>query len=192
MSRREIVCAERGTMVGSTIGPDYNIILSTDTTNSLTASSLWVRNGCGSIGRMRLLLIAAALILAPAQVAGADLLAEARRLYNLQQYEEAERLARTAAESTATIDRARVVLGRIHLERYRRTADPADLTAARTALRATDTRALDDRERIELTIGLGEALYFEDRFGAAAEMFESVMDAAAMLGPLARERLVDW
>lgn len=141
---------------------------------------------------MRPLLLAAALILAPAQLAAADLLAEARRLYNLQQYDEAERLAREAGENVATIDRARVVLGRIHLERYRRSADPADLAAARTALRATDTRALDDRERIELTIGLGEALYFEDRFGAAAEMFEGVMDAAAMLGPLARERVVDW
>jgi hypothetical protein len=141
---------------------------------------------------MRPLLFAAALILAPAPLAAADLLAEARRLYNLQQYDEAERLARAAAEAVATIDRARVVLGRIHLERYRRSAEPAALAAARTALRATDTRALDHRERIELTIGLGEALYFEDRFGAAAEMFESIMDAAAILGSLAHERVVDW
>ena len=31
---------------------------------------------------------------------------------------------------------------------------------------------LDARERIELTLGLGEALFLEDRFGAAAELFE--------------------
>lgn len=179
-------------MVGSTIGPDYNIILLTDITNLLTVRGLSVWNGCGSIGPMRLLLLAAALVLTPAQLAAADLLAEARRLYNLQQYDAAERVAQEAAENVATVDRARVVLGRIHLERYRRSAEPDDLAAARTALRATDTRALDDRERIELTIGLGEALYFEDRFGAAAEMFETIMDASALLGPLAHERVVDW
>jgi hypothetical protein len=179
-------------MVGSTIGRDYNTISVTETTNLLTAMGLSFGDSCGSIGRMRPLLLAAALVLAPAQLAAADPLAEARRLYNLQQYDEAERVANEAAANLATIDRARVVLGRIHLERYRRTAAPEDLASARTALRATDTRALDGRERIELTIGLAEALFFEDRFGAAAEMFETVMDAAAVLGPLAHERVVDW
>lgn len=193
MSRREIVCAERGTMVGSTIGGDYSIIHGVARTNLLILSGLSVPNACGSIGSMRLLLLAAAILMAPAQAAGADFLAEARRLYNLGQYDDAERAAREAAANVATIDRARVVLGRIHLERYRRSANPADLASARTALRATDTRALDGRERIELTIGLAEALYFEDRYGAAGEMFESVMDATrTVLDPLAHERVLDW
>ncbi len=141
---------------------------------------------------MRALLLAATLLIAPAPLFSADLLAEARRLYNLGQYDAAERVARDAAANVATIDRARVVLGRIHLERYRRSGDQADLVSARTALRATDTRALDARERVELTIGLAEALYFEDRFGAAAEMFDAAIDHAAALGPGARERLLDW
>lgn len=141
---------------------------------------------------MRALLLAAALLTAPAALAAADLLAEARRLYNLGQYDAAERVAREAAANAATIDRARVVLGRIHLERFRHSGDPADLASARTALRATDTRALDARERVELAIGLAEALYFEDRFGAAAELFDSAIARAAVLGPFAQERLLDW
>jgi hypothetical protein len=122
----------------------------------------------------------------------ADLLAEARRLYNLGQYDAAERVARDAARQPAMADGARLVLGRIHLERYRRSADTADLVAGREALRAVDPRPLLDRERLELTIGLGEALYLDDHFGAAAELFESALDRSTMLGPVAHERLLDW
>ena len=53
----------------------------------------------------------------------ADALSDARRLYNLGQYEAAERAAREAARVPASADAARVVLGRIQLERYRRTPD---------------------------------------------------------------------
>jgi hypothetical protein len=141
---------------------------------------------------MRSLLLAAALLCAPAPLVAGDLLAEARRLYNLGQYEAAERVARDAATDVATIDRARVVLGRVHLEQYRRSADPAQLASARTALRAADPRALDPRERVELTIGLAEALYFEERFGAAAELFELAMEVPGILGPGAHERVLDW
>ena len=143
-------------------------------------------------GRMRVLLLSACVLIAPAMAVADDQLAEARRLYNLGQFDAAERAARDAAANVATIDRARVVLGRIHLERYRRSSDPADLAAARAALGATDTRALDARERVELSVGLAEALYFEERFGAAAELFESAMDGAAALGPAAQDRLLDW
>ena len=141
---------------------------------------------------MPALLLAAAVMLAAAPLPAADLLAEARRLYNLGQYDAAERAARDAAANVATLDRARVVLGRIHLERYRRSGDPADLVSARTALRAADPRALDARERLELTVGLAEALYFEDRFGAAADLFEPAIDGAAVLGPGAQDRILDW
>jgi hypothetical protein len=141
---------------------------------------------------MRALLLSACILAAPAMAAAGEQLAEARRLYNLGQYDAAERAARDAAANVATVDRARVVLGRIHLERYRRSSDPADLAAARAALGATDTRALDARERVELAVGLAEALYFEDRFGAAAELFESAFPGAVALGPAAQERLLDW
>ena len=99
----------------------------------------------------------------------ADPLADARRLYNLGQYEAAERLAREAAAVPARADAARSCSGRIQLERYRQPPTRRDLTQAREALRGVDPAPLEPRERIELTIGLGEALYLEDRFGAAAE-----------------------
>ena len=92
----------------------------------------------------------------------------------------------------ATADSAGVVLGRIELERYRQTAAPADLADAIGALRAVDARPLDARERIELAVGMGEALYLDDHFGAAAALFESVLDPSSLLGPAAHERVLDW
>jgi hypothetical protein len=35
-------------------------------------------------------------------------------------------------------------------------------------------------------------LFFEERLGAAAEMFEMVLDAPPVLGPAEHERVVDW
>ncbi len=119
-----------------------------------------------------------------------DALADARRFYNLAEYESAERAAREALATAP--DAARVVLGRIRLERYRASADPADLDEARQALRTVDPRALQPTERVELTIGLAEALYMEDRFGAAAELFEGTIDASLALGSAAHERALDW
>ena len=121
-----------------------------------------------------------------------DALVEARRLYNSGQYEAAERTARTALEQPATANGARVVLGRIQLERYRQSASQAHLTEARAALRDVDPRALDARERIELTLGFAETFFLEDRFAAAAELFEPVVDASAALGVPAHERVLDW
>jgi tetratricopeptide (TPR) repeat protein len=136
-------------------------------------------------------LVVLALTLAAPALA-ADPLAEARRLYNSGQYEEAEKLARELLEVPGAADGARVVLGRILLERYRRTADTADLTSARETLKAVDPSALDPREQVEYVIGLGESLYLEDRFGAAAQLFESVLSRAAVLGTSSRERVLDW
>lgn len=142
---------------------------------------------------MRLLIVIAAITMLPLGAASAaDPLAEARRLYNAGQYDAAEQAAREALKMPATAEGARLVLGRIHLERYRRSADPADLVAGREALRAVDTRALEQRDRVELSMGLGEALYLDDRFGPAADLFERALDWSALLGPLAHERLLDW
>ena len=127
-----------------------------------------------------------------APLQAADAIGEARRLYNLGQYEAAERAARDASLTPATADAARIVLGRIRLERFRQSASPTDLAAARESLRDVDPRQLDGRERVELTIGLAEALYLEDRFGAAADLFETVLDRSTVLGALAHERVLDW
>jgi hypothetical protein len=123
---------------------------------------------------------------------GADQLAEARRLYNLAQYEMAAKLARDVTTIPARADAARVVLGRIQLEQFRQSADQRDLDHARDSLRQVDASLLDPAERIELTVGQAEALYLEQRYGAAAELFESVRQRSSLLGTAAHERVLDW
>src|SRR6478672_10549551 len=108
------------------------------------------------------------ILLSTTPLFAADPLSDARRLYNQGQFDAAEQAARDAARFPATADGARVVLGRIQLERYRRTPAAADLSGAIATLRDVDARRLDARERTELAIGLAEALFLEDRFGAAA------------------------
>ena len=132
------------------------------------------------------------LVLVAGPIWAADPLSDARRLYNQGQFDAAEQAAREAARAPAMADGARVVLGRIQLERYRRTPVAADLSGAIATLRSVDTSRLDARERVELAIGFGEALYLEDRFGAAAALFESVLDSSEALGAVAHERVLDW
>jgi len=141
---------------------------------------------------MRWLSVLALLGTLAAPLHAADPLADARRLYNQGLYDAAERAARDAVRIPASAEGARIVLGRIQLERYRRSAAAAELAEAIAALTAVDVRRVDARERIELTVGLAEALYLEDRFGAAAALFESTLDASVALGPVAHARVLDW
>lgn len=139
-----------------------------------------------------LLALVAVLTLGAGPSAAADALAEARRLYNLGDYQAAAEYAREAIKVPATAESGRLVLGRIHLELYRRSADHTDLIEARDALRAVGAEALDPRERAELTIGLGEYFFLEDSFGTAAEAFERALDVSIALGPEAHDRVLDW
>ena len=132
------------------------------------------------------------MLLTPAAGFAQDPLAEARRFYNLGQYEAAERLAREALRQPAGMNGARVVLGRIHLERYRQTDNPLHLTEARSALREVDPQPLNPTERLELAIGLAETLYLEDRFAAAADLFAPMLDSSMALGASAHDRVLDW
>ena len=141
---------------------------------------------------MRPLCFAISLWLATAPLSAADSLSDARRLYNQGQFDAAERAARDAARVPATANAARVVLGRIQLERFRRAPVPGELAGAISAFAQIDARRLEPRDRIEFSIGLGEALYLEDRFGAAAALFDSVLDASQSLGDTAHERVLDW
>ncbi len=145
---------------------------------------------------MRPLIALVAVLLAlaapPRAFALFDALADARRLYNLGDYDAAEQAARRALQEPGLADGARIVLGRIELERYRRSDDETHMSEARRALRAVDPRALSERERLELSLGLAEALYLEDRFGAAAELFEPLIDASNLLGAPAHDRVLDW
>ncbi len=143
---------------------------------------------------MRVQVTAFLLVISTIGVAGAapDALATARRLYNLGQYDGALTAAREAAQNPATAASARLVIGRINLERYRQSAQSADLEEAHSALRALDPQTLDSRERLELQVGLAELLYFDEQFGAAAELFDPVLEASSALGPNAHERVLDW
>lgn len=127
-----------------------------------------------------------------AAVHAQESIAEARRLYNARQYDEAERAARAALEEPASANSARVVLGRIQLERYRQSAAPEHLAEGRASLRNADPRALDARERLELTLGFAETLFLEDRFAAAAELFEPAVEASARLNLPEHDRVLDW
>jgi hypothetical protein len=127
-----------------------------------------------------------------AQQSAAAQLAEARRLYNQARYDAAIDLAATLTNVAGTRDVAWLITGRAGLERFRQSAEPADLQKARDALRRVDPSALDARDRLELVVGLGEALYLEESYGAAAEVFDSVIERAGELGPRARDQVLDW
>jgi hypothetical protein len=121
-------------------------------------------------------------------------LARARQAYNEDRYDEAIADATVALTQPALADTARLVLARAHLERYRQSAEPTDLNQARDALRAIDSSRLTPDDQAELLVGLGEWLFFVDRFGAAAELFGNALSRPELsLRPdRARERVLDW
>jgi hypothetical protein len=119
-------------------------------------------------------------------------LVRARQLYNERQYEAAIEAAREARRRPELADAAAVVLGRAHLERYRGGSNASDLSAARESLVAVDSGRLSARDRGELVVGLGELLYFEGHYGAAAEIFGAALGGAGVADPAARESLLDW
>ncbi len=119
-------------------------------------------------------------------------LGRARTLYNQRQFDAAIAAALVAQQDPATLDAAAVVLARAHLERYRERADPGDLSAARTALGTIRVSSLDARDHVDYLMALGEALFFEDDYGAAAQLFESGLDAAITQGPATAEAMLDW
>ena len=127
-----------------------------------------------------------------ASAAAPDPLTLARRFYNQGQLDQALTAARQAATNPATVSSARLVIGRIHLERYRQTPAAEELDSARRELGAIDRRALDARERIELQVGLAALLYYEERYGPAAELLAPIVDASATLAPDAHTRALDW
>lgn len=119
-------------------------------------------------------------------------LAEARRLYNQGRYDAAITSAQQAAQLPQYRNPATLVLARARLERYRQTAEAPELKGATDDLRSVDASRLDARDRIELVVGLGQALYLDGHFRAAAEVFSSALDNASVLGPGARDQLLDW
>jgi hypothetical protein len=125
-------------------------------------------------------------------VLAADQLAEARRLYNHSFYEEAIKAASDVRQDPATADEATLIIARANLERYRQSHDAAQLTAARESLKGIDTTKLALRSQAEFIVGLGEWLFLDDRYGAAAELFDAALGRANDLGPSGRDRVLDW
>ena len=134
-----------------------------------------------------------ALIAAAARPAFADdPLARARALYNQKQFEAAVTAAEEARGTPTRADAADLVAARAYLERYRASQTSDDLTNARDRLRRIDPQRFQPRERMEYVVGLGEALYFDEAYGAAATVFDSVLQSRDALAGDARERVLDW
>jgi hypothetical protein len=121
-----------------------------------------------------------------------DPLTRARLLYNQRQFQEAVSAAEQARLTPAHADLADLVAARAYLERFRESAASDDLTNARDRLRRLDPLRFPPRERVEYIVGLGEALYFDDSFGAAAAVFDSVLLSGEAMSTDARERVLDW
>ncbi len=144
---------------------------------------------------MRLAIVAALVVwagVASASPADHSALARARAAYNAGHYDAAIGAARTGVHAGPDADPMRVVLGRALLERYRVGSDTHDLQEAREALRATDASRLGPADRGELLVGLGQWLFYTDRFGPAAELFEVAADRPLTGGDGARDRVLDW
>lgn len=134
-----------------------------------------------------------ALLLGFAQTPSADPLTKARLAYNEHRYEDAIAAAKEASKLPAQVDAARLVMARSLLERYRESVINAqDLAEARRLLKNVDPGKLSARDDVEFQVGLGEALYLENSFSAAAEFFSNALERSAALDPEAREMVFEW
>jgi hypothetical protein len=143
----------------------------------------------GDMKKLSLLLVA---VVASIGAGPQDDLVRARQLYNQQLYNLAIDSATAARRSPQVADAATLVLARALLERFRKSSDPADLLAARSELQQLHPAGLTPPDQVELVIALGEALYFDDQPGAAAEEFEMALGSVDPKNPTARERILDW
>lgn len=135
-----------------------------------------------------LLLLAAGV----AQAAEPPALVRARTLYNAADYDGAIAASSEARRVPSAVDAAGLVMGRAHLERYRRSQDPTDLASARDALGSVRPDTLSPRDEVDLFVGLGQSLYLGDMFGAAAEIFDTALSRGGLLDPAGRQMLIDW
>src|SRR5262249_29394420 len=121
-----------------------------------------------------------------------DPLARARSLYNQKEYEAAVTAAEQARAMPSRADAADLVAARAYLERVRTSAMSNDLTNARDRLRRIDPQRFAPRERAEYVVGLGETLFFDGAPGAAADVFDSVLQSRDLLTGEGRDRVLDW
>jgi hypothetical protein len=117
---------------------------------------------------------------------------KARQLYNQRQFQAAVDAAEQARLVVARADAADLIAARAYLERFRDSAAADDLTNARDRLRRLNPERFGPRERIEYIVGLGETLYFDSAYGAAVQVFESVLQSPDLQPGPPRERVLDW
>ena len=121
-----------------------------------------------------------------------DALVRARQLYNQRQYDAAIVAAMEARRRPELADAAGLVVARARLERYRLNSDAADLEEARDALRAIDPGRLTIRDRGEWVVGLGELLFLDGAYGAAAETLDAGLGLTSGADPASRDRVISW
>jgi hypothetical protein len=120
-------------------------------------------------------------------------LERARQLYNAGELDASIEAAGAARLRPATAAAAALIIARARLEKFRLTATPEDLEAARTDLRTLNPQSLTRQELIEWQIGLGQALYFENELGPASEWFRALIPSVrASLPPADADRLLEW
>jgi hypothetical protein len=137
-------------------------------------------------------LVVLMLTAAPAVSAADDPLSRARVLYNQKQFEAAVNAAEQARLTPSRADAADLVAARAYLERFRQSAATDDLTNARERLRRLDPIKFQPRERLEYIVGLGETLFFDQAYGAAAAVFDSVLKSGELMTGDSRDRVLDW
>lgn len=142
--------------------------------------------------RSGLALLAVLVFAGSAAAADPPPLARARALYNAANYDAAIEAATIARQQPSAADAASLVLARAHVERYRSTRNTADLEAAREALHGIARTRLGPREQVDLFVALGQLLFFDDAFGAAADVFESALAGPPQLPSQGRVQLLDW
>ncbi len=139
-----------------------------------------------------IVVIAMSLVARSADAAEPPVLAKARALYNAADYDGAIAAAVQARTQSGAADAAALVEARALLERYRQSADSADLNAARDALSTIHPSTLMPRDQLDFLVGLGQSLYFGELFGPAAELFDTVLERGAFLPARDRMMLLDW
>lgn len=145
------------------------------------------------MGRWVGFLLICGLVWAPsAGAADAPSLVRARGLYNAGDYEGAIQAAVPLQKDRATADAAALVVGRSQLEQFRRGLDAGALETARLSLSVIRPDQLTPSEQTELLIGLGQALFLTDGFGAAAELFDTALGRPPALSERDRAQLLDW
>jgi len=135
----------------------------------------------------RLLGLLLLLAVCPAGTAAAQepAIVQAGRLYNEGRFEAAIEAAERARPDPRYADEARLVAARSHLELLRDvellkgglTTD--GLRQARTLLSRINPDQLDESGKVDLLVGLGQALYFEAAPGAAADWWATARDRQA-------------